>query len=356
MAFDNSLLKSRPRVDILLLGAVIALAACDDDSSTGPTPPSEPSEVTVDASQAPAYVRLGDPTTTVSVTDPRTSSAWDLSFFATGVTVNGGAAGPGGLEAYCICGNENATDAEVQAMTPQNQLSAFESVDATDIPSETAFEADVLSPAISGWYTGTPGPGVTVTPNRSWILREGTTTAILGKFRVTSISGASATHAGSVTFDYAIQPAAGAPFGGTQTHTVDVSGGPVYFDLASGAESDATNWDLQFTGYDIRLNGGVSGAGTMRAVLDEGTPWDQITAQYASFAPPEAFRADAFGGVFASSPWYRYNITGTDNQIWPTFNVYLVKRGSEVFKVQLIGYYSEAGVPRQITIRSARLR
>lgn len=338
------------------MGAVLALAACDDDSSTGPTPPEETSELTVDASQSPAYVRLGDPAASVSIQDPATSTGWDLSFFATGVTVNGGAAGPGGVEAYCLCANESATDEQLAAMTPENQLAAFEDVDASDIPSESAFEADVLTPAISGWFAGAPGAGVTVVTNRSWILREGTTSATLGKFRVTSITGATAAHAGSVTFEYAIQPSAGAPFGTTQTRTVDVSAGPVYFDLGTGAVSDAANWDVQFVGYDIRLNGGVSGGGTMRAVLDEGTPWDQITAQYASFAPPEAFRADAFGGVFASSPWYRYNITGTDNQIWPTFNVYLVKRGSEVFKVQLVGYYSGAGVPRQITIRSARLQ
>lgn len=356
MAFKNRLPTSRRRVDGLLIGAVLALAACDDDSSTGPMPPAEASELTVDAAQSPAYVRLGDPASLVSVADAATSTAWDLSFFATGVTVNGGAAGPGGVVAYCVCANQSATDEQVGAMTPENQLAAFEGVEASGIPAESAFESDVLSPAISGWYSGTPGPGVAIVTNRSWILREGTTTATLGKFRVTSITGASPADAGSITFEYALQPAPGAAFGATETRTVDVSSGPVYFDLAAGAVSDATNWDMQFDGYDIRLNGGVSGSGTLRAVVDQGTPWAQITAQYASFAPPEAFRADAFGGVFTSSPWYRYNITGTDNQIWPTFNVYLVKRGDEVFKVQLTGYYSEAGVPRQITIRSARLR
>ncbi|HSA54453.1 MAG TPA: HmuY family protein [Gemmatimonadaceae bacterium] len=356
MRFDTSLLPSRLRVDALALGAVLALAACDDDSGTGPTPPAATSEITVDASQAPAYVRLDNTATAVSVADPSTSSAWDLSFFATGVTVNGGAAGPGGTVAYCLCANENATDAAVMAMTPENQLAAFESVEATDIPAESAFEADVLNPAISGWYSGTPGGAVTAVPSRSWILRKGTTSALLGKFRVTGISGATATHPGSVTFEYAIQPSAGAPFGATQTETVDVSTGPVYFDLATGSVSTAASWDVQFSGYDIRLNGGVSGSGSVSAVVDEQMPFGQITAQYAGFVPPQAFRADAFGGVFASSPWYRYNITGTDNQIWPTFNVYLVKRGDEVFKVQLTGYYSETGTPRQITIRSARLQ
>jgi hypothetical protein len=270
--------------------------------------------------------------------------------------VNGGAAGPGGVVAYCLCGNENATDAEVQAMTPGNQLAAFESVDEGDIPPDASFAADELSPAIQEWFTGTPGPGVTAATDISWIIRKGTTTAVLAKFHVTAIAGATTTHAGSITFQYAIQPSAGAAFGATETRTVDVSGGPVYFDLDAGAVSDVSNWDLPFTGYEIRLNGGESGTGNVSAVVDESTPFAQITADYASQAPPQAFRSDSFSGVFADSPWYRYNITGTDNQIWPTFNVYLVKRGTEVHKVQLTSYYSTAGAPRHISLRSARLR
>jgi hypothetical protein len=54
-------------------------------------------------------------------------------------------------------------------------------------------------------------------------------------------------------------------------------------------------------------------------------------------------------------PWYRYNITGTDNQIWPTYDVYLVRRGSDVYKVQLVGYYDAGGRSRQITVRYAPL-
>jgi hypothetical protein len=356
MNFPIPVRASRRWREAFLAGALVTLAACDDDSSTGPTPPDETSQITVDASQAPAHVRLGAPITQVTVADPSTSSTWDLGFFATGVTVNGGAAGPGGVVAYCLCANANATDAEVQAMTPENQLTAFESVEDGDIPPDASFQSDVLVPAIHDWFTGTPGAGVAPATDRAWILRKGTTTALLGKFRVTAIANATASNAGSITFEYAMQPAAGDPFGPGQTSTVDVSAGPVYFDLAAGAESDATSWDIQFTGYDIRLNGGVSGTGNVSALVDEATPFAQITVAYASQAPPQAFRSDAFGGVFADSPWYRYNITGTDNQIWPTFNVYLVKRGTEVHKVQLTSYYSTAGAPRHISLRSARLR
>jgi hypothetical protein len=65
-----------------------------------------------------------------------------------------------------------------------------------------------------------------------------------------------------------------------------------------------------------------------------------------------AWSADAF----TTSKWYRYNLTGTDHQVWPTFDVYLVQRGSEVYKIQLTNYYGPGGEPRRITFRYAKLR
>ena len=335
--------------------ALAALVACSDSSTEPPPPPPETSEITVDASAAPAYIRLGDPATAVSVSDPSTSTAWDLSLFATSVTVNGGAAGPGGVTAYCLCANAAVTASELQAMTPANQLAAFDAVTAASVPAASNFVADALNPAVSGWVAGTAAAAAAV-PGRSWIIRRGTGGVILGKFRVTAVSGATATSAGSITVEYAIQPSSGAAFGAAETRTIDLSGGPVHLSLSSGPVSASGAWDLRLSGYEIRTNGGVSGSGGVSAVLDTTTPFSEITASYASTAPAVAYRSDAYGGVFVTSPWYRYNITGTDNQIWPTFNVYLIRRGEEVFKVQLTGYYGATGTPRQITVRSVQVQ
>ncbi|HZI28286.1 MAG TPA: hypothetical protein VFD64_09005, partial [Gemmatimonadaceae bacterium] len=144
----------RPFVRHVALAAFAIVAACSDSTTEPPAPPVT-SELTVDASATPAYVKLGDPATVITVADPSTSSEWDLAFFATGVTVNGGAAGPGGVTAACLCANANATVAELQAMTPANQLAAFEAVTSATIPASTSFVADVLNPAISGWFAGT---------------------------------------------------------------------------------------------------------------------------------------------------------------------------------------------------------
>jgi hypothetical protein len=329
-------------------------AACSDSTTEPPAPPVT-SELTVDASAAPAYVKLGDPAATVGVTSPSSSTEWDLAFFATGVTVNGGAAGPGGVTAHCLCANANASVAGLQAMTPANQLAAFEAVTSANIPAATAFVADVLNPAISGWFTGS-GATASAVPTKSWIVRRSAGGSVtLSKFRVTSISGATATSAGTITVEYAMQPSTGAAFGPVTTRTIDVSAAPVYLDLATGPVPGTSNWDLRLTGFEIRLNGGVSGTGGVSALVDESMPFNQLTAQYASFAPAAAYRSDSFGGVFVSSPWYRYNITGTDNQIWPNFNVYLVKRGETVYRVQIISYYGPTGTSRQITLRSSRV-
>jgi hypothetical protein len=63
-----------------------------------------------------------------------------------------------------------------------------------------------------------------------------------------------------------------------------------------------------------------------------------------------AYRADAYGGVFAI-PRYRYNIIETDNQIRPKFNVYLsgVATRSTSSRSRVI---TGVGDLQQITIRS----
>lgn len=337
------------------LVALALLAACGSDNAVAPIRPTT-TTLTVDASQAYAYVRLAETPTQVVVTDPVASTAWDLGFFATTVTANGGTAGPGGVTVHCLCGNQGATTAQLQTFTAANQLAAFEAVTSAQIPAESQFAGDSLAPAISGWFSGA-GAATTANSTRSWIVRRGSTAITLGKVRVTSVANASAQNAGVIGFEFAVQPTAGTPFASVTQASVDVRQGPVYYDLTNKVVTTASGtWDLRFSGFEIRTNGGVSGTGTVMTVVDNTTPFASIDAAYAATAPVVAYKRDAYSGVFVARPWYKYNITGTDNQIWPMFNVYLVKRGTEVFKVQLTSYYSTAGTSRQITLRSARLR
>jgi hypothetical protein len=346
----------RPRPS-LLLGLGLALAACSDN--TGPGTGSGADEFTVDASNAFAYLTLGAPADTVTVADPATSSTWDMGFFATDVTLNGGAAGPAGVSGYCLCRHAGATTGDLQAFAadPTRQRAAFDSITAADIPAAGAFQQDALDPSINGWYTGAPGSG-SVTANRAWIVRLGVGAGtVLGKFEVLSVSHATDSTPGILTFRFAVEPTTGDPFGADATDSVDLSSGAAaYYKLTTASAGTAGDWEVQFDHWDIRLDGGVSGPGSVGAVVDTQTPYDSITYAYASPIPPQAFRFDEFSGVFGTAPWYRYNITGTDNQIWPTFDVYLVARGSTVYKVQLLSYYATNGTPRFITVRYAKLQ
>ena len=126
-------------------------------------------------------------------------------------------------------------------------------------------------------------------------------------------------------------------------------------------------WDLGFQTTKLILNGGENGPASMVAYClcqNAGTTNEQIMAM-----TPDSERADfesvtraqipAAGAawsatVFDDSKWYRYNLEG-NHQVWPTYDVYLVKRGSEVYKVQVTGYYGADGTPRQISFRYARL-
>ncbi len=335
------------------LFAAALFSACSDTNGPVPVIPVTRT-ITVNAASAFTFVALDTIATNPAIADATTSGDWDIGLFATTVMLNGGAAGPGGVTGHCLCQYASQSNTEIAALTAASTLGTFDSVTAGDIPAASEFTGDALAPAIAGWVDN-PGTGATPAAGRSWIIREGTSSVVLAKLHVTNIQSPTAASAGTVTIEYAVQPSAGAAFGAVQTAQITMGAGPVYFDLTTGAVTTAANWDMRFDGYTIRVNGGVSGTGTVKAVLDTATPFASIDATYAASAPAVAYSVDRYTGVFGTSPWYRYNITGTDNQIWPVFNVYLVQRGTQVFKVQLVGYYGTDGTPRQITVRYAKL-
>jgi hypothetical protein len=336
---------SRALRPVLPLVAAL-LAACASDELEAPPQPTE-GTLTVDASTAWAFASLADESV-VSVSDPVSSPDWDLGFNATRVMLNGGAAGPGAVLGYCVCQNAGTSDAEIVAMTAEAELADFDGVSQADIPAEASFEAEALQPAIDGWYSGTGAAAVAET-DAAWLLRlqDGSSYA---KMRVVSLSGPTATHSGSVTIEYAVQPTADASFGATQTAVLDAAS-LSSLDLNTGSTTPAEGeWDVSLEGFTLRLNSGVSGTGAAGA-----TPSPEPFATVVSAAvDSRAYQVDGFAGVFGSHPWYKYNLTG-ENIIHPTFDVYLVKRGADVYKVQLTDYYSTAGEPRNISFRYAKL-
>jgi hypothetical protein len=333
-------------------GLLILIAACNDDPAGPDTQEEAVDSLTVDASAGWALVRLGDPATSIAAANPASSTDWDIGFIATSVMLNGGEAGPAGVVGHCLCRNANATDAQIIAMDPAAERDRFLAVSTSDVPAAAeAWQIDALDPVIDGWYSyNQTTHAVSAAPEKVWKVK--TAGPAYAKFHVTNLADATANHAGRISIEFAVQAGLGAPFAAPQTATIDVSGGGrVYFDFARAGLSDASDWDIAFEGYTIRINGGVSGDGGAGAVLGDET-FAAMTD--ASDAPATVYAGDAFGGVFDEHPWYRYNLQN-DHQIYPTFDVYLIRRGDEVFKVQLVSYYGPTGNTRQITFRYARV-
>ena len=158
------------------------------------------------------------------------------------------------------------------------------------------------------------------------------------------------------------------------TITVDASTDWAYLSLADEtvvAPADPTDsgaWDIAFQRTSVQLNGGEAGPGgvtgycicqnsatnpTTEQILaytatSELPDFTAVTA--ASIPAASSFSAD----VFTQHAWHRYNLLG-DHRISPTFDVYLVRRGDVVYKLQIVDYYGPAGETRRITVRYAQI-
>src|SRR5688500_1328968 len=165
------MLSAKPHRSILSCAFAVTLAcfgaACSSDDVTAPPPPVEGS-FTVDASRSWNYVSLGDSALVSPTPAAGQSAAWDIAFFATNVTLNGGQAGPGGVTGFCICQNATATNDQVLAMTPESEEADFEAV--TAVPAGATLTADALTPAITGGFSGT-GASAAAEPSKPLLVR-----------------------------------------------------------------------------------------------------------------------------------------------------------------------------------------
>ena len=341
------------------LSVLLTTTSCSESSPSAPAAPLAPDEpdistFTVNASDTWVFIAFGDELVTlVSVADPAASRAWDIGLYGTSVMLNGGGAGPSDVRGYCICQNDGASDEQVMELDAEGELAAFDAISARDGPGdEDAWTSDSLQPSIDGWYTyDLATHAVSATPDRVWYVRTASGDAF-AKLHVTDIANPRQSSAGQVTVEFAVQPSAGAALGPAQVVVADLETGAVDLDLETGSIVEGSDdWDLRLSGYEIRVNGGVSGEGQAGAVL-AGEEFEAITD--ASNAPAPVYAADKFGGVFAEHRWFRYNLDG-NHQIWPTFDVFLIRTGDDVYKIQLIDYYGPTGDSRQITFRHERL-
>ncbi len=328
--------------------AVAVLSACATDDVVAPPQLETEGSLTVVATSSWQFVSLADSSQVTPTPSANASASWDIAFFGTNVTLNGGDAGPGGVTAACLCQNAEATNEQVLAMTAESEFAEFDTVSA--VPAGLTFTGDALTPAIVGWFSGA-GAGATADTAKTWLLRLNDSTSFAA-IRVKAIAAPTATHAGSVTLEYRLQASADAALVAPQEITVDAgAAGGTRVDFNAGATTtDDAAWDLQVQGFTIRVNGGISGSGKGGAATTATAFADLTTA----VTNASAYRIDVYAGVFGTQRYYRYNILG-DHRISPTFDVYFLRRGADTYKLQVIGYYSETGSARHITFRWAKL-
>ena len=341
---------------------IAATAACSADGVTDPG--SQYSTLVVNASTSTAYVTLGDVSTLATVTgDPTMNTAWDLAFTAVPtVAVNGGASGAAGVKAYCLCQNANLSLTQVEALTATNGANAFGGVTTSSVVADNLFQVDAASQAISGWYDYNATTHIVSANSTVWGIRLASTAGAYAKFHVSAIPTPGQANAGPVTIQWAIQPTSSGTMGADKTLTLDLSSNAkLYVNLTTSSVSTTSTgtWDIALQGYTITVNGGANGTGNVGAVAlvpsSFYTSYASITAipVGATGIPSTSFVADAAGGAFLAAPPYRYDPVA--HQVYPTYDVYLVKRGTTVYKVQVVSYYSSAGVFGVITLRYAKV-
>lgn len=335
---------------LVLLSGVLAcgaLAACGSDSGTNPS--ADPTtRITVNAAAGTTYLLLGSPAAI------GTSANWDLSFSQLTVDANGGASGSGDVSVYCAspsCATPK-TDAQVLALTNANGLAMFDSITTANIPTDTTqFLKDEVAFAVTGWVDYVHGPPA-ANVDSVWSIKLASTAGAYAKFHVTGITFGPTT----IAFQWAVQPSGQATVGTDQTQSVVLTTGSTsYVNLTTGTVTPTTapaTWDIAFqyvspsVGYNILLNttSGVA-ASSVGSFLTGGyasmTSATQIGAQT---IPAAAYSTDGTAGAFATYPWYRYNIDSANpHSVAPTYDVYIVKRGSVYYKVQIISFYGAGG-------------
>lgn len=353
----------RPFVTALLLSApTLAVIGCESDG-TGPATPLNvvgTAELNASSTTQFVYFNLGTGSV-VTVTSPTTSSDWDLALRRYEVRLNGGAVGPKGVSGFNLANNAAASPQQMLAFTPENQKAAFEAVGTAQVPAAGSFVTETLTANPLGWLSfGAQGP--VANSQAAWKLRR-VTGGGFALVRVTGLTMAGASQQtatlSTVTMEYRYQ-AAGGTLGAKQTATLSLTGGTPAIDLSTGTASAGAGcgWDLK-ANADFSLTANTAcNVGT--APLDASESFDGATRAddalgYGGFlaglsgAVPFTSALNNPGGPFL------YNLAG-DNRLSPTYNIYLVKVGAAIYKIQLIGYYGATGLSGYPTIRYARIQ
>lgn len=347
--------RAHPTRIAAILVTSLTLAACESESA-GPTGPSPDPSLNViattpalNATSTDTLVRFSFATGAVV----QGSSDWDIGLRRYEIRLNGGVSGSKGVVGYSMDNNKAATKEQVLGFTVASTLAAFDSVRTAQIPPDTAFKGDRLYENPTGYLNLAGVPSANASAYWKIKLANGS----FGLVRVTAMTLSPSYALTSVTIESRLQT--GATLAAMQSVAVPVAGATVSVSLGGNqaVAPAGCNWDLAINPqtFGMTVNTGC-GAGTY-----PGPSSPAFAAATAANDAPEygAYLAGLTGPVPNSitnpSAPFRYNLAG-DNRLSPTFNTYLVKAGTRVYKLQVINYYSAAGASGYPTLRYALIK
>jgi hypothetical protein len=340
----------------LLAAATVGLVACEDESNaTGPDIPdgAELNEIVtagpLNASSTDTLVYFSFATNTLV----NRTADWDIAFRRYEVRLNGGVSGTKGVVGYSFDNNKNATDAEVLAFTVENTRAAFDAIREAQIPADNQFVADRLVEDNTGYVSFAGAPSANGTAY--WKVRTAS-----GGYALLRATAITYTQTGSLTsISLEVRQQSGAALGAAQQIVVPINGAPVNISLATGAAvtPNGCNWDIQVHPETFAM---TTNAACNAGTYPGGASPTFANATTANDAPEYALYLAGLAGqipnsIEDNSAPFRYNLENT-NRLHPSFNTYLVKSGTNVYKLQFINYYSAAGASGYPTIRYARIK
>lgn len=274
---------------------------------------------------------------TVAISDSQAPSdtSWDIAFKRSTVILNSGVSGNGGVDGIDLAAIGNPDSVNFDALT-----------DIGSLGNPTWIE-DSYDLIVDDWYSYNPN-NHTLAPTRYiYIMKDALGNYV--KFQVSNMANPGMPpNMGTITlvFDYS---GASPNFPNSpDTLSFDASGGgPIYIDFSSGAvvnPSDprtSTDWDIAFTNYEVHQNSTVFGPGSAAAYAvwqDQIDPTDFNETMTAPTAP-QAYFSDNLGSVMTN--WYNYN--GDTHTLTSKQHVYVIRDGSNYYKLQITTYYKAIG-------------
>ena len=311
-------------------------------------------------------------TQTLAIADRSKSKEWDIAFRRNTILLNDGANGPGSIKVAVIQKQEHYYDQAPAADSSNKKASnlgapkkkVFTQIGANlhqapftkPVPKDVSLKASLNGPAIphngpDSWYTYTPrGHKVTI-HDTNYFFIKGSTPGEYGRVRATAYKSQKGERGGwlsyyTFAFSRYTKNATGASSWSDEVEKeLLISKTPQCYDFSSTKDQgivscDTDSWDLIFVSEwmykRVYLNSDVYGKGrgeVIGPVSAEDKDKDPTT--YNTFE----WKKDSSANDLTNFPYFEYNLEGK-HKMWPNYRVYLIQKGTEHYKLQIVSYYS----------------